>query len=998
MARQAQLATGEILEFPDETPDAVMDATVKRHVAGAAPPPVVHPSYEAAAAANPLPEPYAKMRDFGYGAAQPALRAAVTPKPPPDRVGEHQTAANRAVYRAAGAPVDILASTMRATGSAAADPKMRAKMGLTLPRLFLEALNLTGGAEKLRDMPEPFGGSASIEGGAQTVGVPSVEPVDRQGRFTTRILEEVMSALIPAGTLSKVAQLRKLQGRAPDSQSILRPFADAPVREVVNQGALGASAGAGAAAATEALGNSPGVDILGALAGSYGGSSAAKVGGAAKRAAGDVVNPKRVARGEVGDVIVRSMQDKKVDPDTGRTISAGDEAFGNRLDESRTLEKDVPGLKLTTGEATTDPGLQALEYKQRQTDRGPFANRETENRRAVNTALEEIAPTAKTDAAARAALEKRRAEAGAPSFATSKAVDAREADVDAARRAAEPGMGAQEAGREIRSTAARGKEAMESVRDAEALPLLRASEERGAVIDAAPVAKVIDDKLAVDKRDSVRSALATARAKLLKVGSKDELDTSVGGLYEARKAINDIIEGRGEKPTDRFAKSELLEVRKALDAAINKGAPEFGEYLAKYAEDSRLVDPYKTGATKDVLKTPSDREAAARFWESPDSIDEFQTNLGGNKQAVKALRAYALDDALTSAANIDGGVDPKRLEAWVRKNQKQLDAFPGIREDLGNLTSAQKSLERAAKRKSMVEKGLNDPKRSTIAKYLDREDARDSIESILASKNPRREMTQLVNTLKRDSDALEGAKRAFWDRMMEGTSKSPGGIASNAKDAANVPVISNAAFRSFMAKHGDAAKILYADNPAHLKNLERISEAVDAAQRTTRIKSPGTSGTGQTLGVPGLTLAGMTSRGYAIARGVVSLPYVALETGARIGRRAYLKVKLEEVNKLLDDALLDPEIAKTLVMEWNANNQRVIARRLKLHLGHELEVGAAEGAEPEEPQATPKAVPATPAVQARIPKAPRDPSERVDGQVYQTPKGSLRWTGDGWEK
>jgi hypothetical protein len=312
--------------------------------------------------------------------------------------------------------------------------------------------------------------------------------------------------------------------------------------------------------------------------------------------------------------------------------------------------------------------------------------------------------------------------------------------------------------------------------------------------------------------------------------------------------------------------------------------------------------------------------------------------VGDSATARSALRAYALDDAKRAAMK-DGVVNAKALDGWIAKHKDALDAYPDIRKELGDLASAQKALERAGRRELMLKDAVADPKKSTVAKYLDREEARSSISTIMDAKNPRREMTNLVNSLKGDADALEGARRAFWDRMMEGPSTSPNQGVASAKDARSEPVISNAKLKDFLAKYGDQAAILYRDNPEHLKRLERIAEAVDAGQRTTRIKPAGSSGT--PLGtVPGLTLAGLTSRGYALARGVVSLPYIALETGSRLARRSYLKIKNAEIDKLMDDALLNPEVAKTLVMEWNEANQKVIARRLRTHLGHELDVGA----------------------------------------------------------
>jgi hypothetical protein len=89
------------------------------------------------------------------------------------------------------------------------------------------------------------------------------------------------------------------------------------------------------------------------------------------------------------------------------------------------------------------------------------------------------------------------------------------------------------------------------------------------------------------------------------------------------------------------------------------------------------------------------------------------------------------------------------------------------------------------------------------------------------------------------------------------------------------------------------------------------------------------------LSVPGLTVAGLASRSYAYVRGVVSLPYLLTETGLRLGRRVVVRVRKDQFEDLLDRALMDPEVAKTMVMKANADNANVIKRRIRLHLGSE---------------------------------------------------------------
>lgn len=92
-------------------------------------------------------------------------------------------------------------------------------------------------------------------------------------------------------------------------------------------------------------------------------------------------------------------------------------------------------------------------------------------------------------------------------------------------------------------------------RDDAALPILRRVEQSTAEVDVDPVLQAIEGTLAETKRPAVRSALEQARS-MLNLPGTDDIDTSVAGLYETRKAISDIIDGRTDNPTGRYAKRE----------------------------------------------------------------------------------------------------------------------------------------------------------------------------------------------------------------------------------------------------------------------------------------------------------------------------------------------------------------------------------------------------------------------------------------------------------
>lgn len=186
-------------------------------------------------------------------------------------------------------------------------------------------------------------------------------------------------------------------------------------------------------------------------------------------------------------------------------------------------------------------------------------------------------------------------------------------------------------------------------RDAAALPLLDQAQQKGATVDAQPVADLIDTIMGEAKRPAVRNSLKQAREMLNRAGT-DELDDSVKGLYETRKAINDIIEGRTDNPTGQYAKSELVKVKKALDEEINRVAPEFGAYLDEYKQGSRPLDPFRDSKNvKRLLGEETDLRNVAKAtlggptYGGEDRIREITQVLSADPEASRAWRAAVAD-------------------------------------------------------------------------------------------------------------------------------------------------------------------------------------------------------------------------------------------------------------------------------------------------------------------------------------------------------------------
>lgn len=92
-------------------------------------------------------------------------------------------------------------------------------------------------------------------------------------------------------------------------------------------------------------------------------------------------------------------------------------------------------------------------------------------------------------------------------------------------------------------------------------------------------------KSPVGKRDAVSSAMKWAHDKIIAVKDPEE-------LYAIRQDINDAMQGKfdGDKPALRLAKSQLKQVKDALDNTIERGAPGFKSYVEKYAAASKPIN------------------------------------------------------------------------------------------------------------------------------------------------------------------------------------------------------------------------------------------------------------------------------------------------------------------------------------------------------------------------------------------------------------------------
>lgn len=296
----------------------------------------------------------------------------------------------------------------------------------------------------------------------------------------------------------------------------------------------------------------------------------------------------------------------------------------------------VPGVQRTLGEASGDSGLMALENTLRAQNRGAFEAGDLSNNAARVAQMQRIAGS-----------------------------DADMAAAEAARSAASEGL---------RERAfAEGAETLRRNQQADALMLPAStgmSQLRQGLRSIA--------RSGAGNPNVQNAANAVSRAL-------DQTGDSVGGLYNVRKYIGDLLNGRaaGDDASARAASRELIQMRDMIDENLSARAPSFPEYL----------DAYRT-ASKPINRMEVGREILSR------SSSTAQDQLG-NPILTPAGVARATND-----------LDAIAAKATDFKKAKASDIL--TRDDLASLRAIQDDMQRIAQRNRSATAGSQTAERLSI--------------------------------------------------------------------------------------------------------------------------------------------------------------------------------------------------------------------------------------------------------------------------------------------
>jgi hypothetical protein len=205
----------------------------------------------------------------------------------------------------------------------------------------------------------------------------------------------------------------------------------------------------------------------------------------------------------------------------------------------------------------------------------------------------------------------------------------------------------------------------EDARDAQFDTETKASFRNKGIADAAPIDDLINQTIAgpSGKNKDVVSTLREIQTRLHQNNDLDApLENDPEMLYGVRKAINTMLSKKGAlaNPQAQLAAAELLEVKHALDAAIEPAAPGFGQALKNYSDATRPIETqtYLQSKLPQVIQS-NGMLSQPKFHDMMKTIAKERAQPGVNpaKSIDPATQAglFAIHNDLNRTTNLDLG-------------------------------------------------------------------------------------------------------------------------------------------------------------------------------------------------------------------------------------------------------------------------------------------------------------------------------------------------------
>lgn len=968
---------GSVVEFPDGTPDEVMNSAMRARFGG--------PSPAAAPVAPPVAPP------VGPPALDPDRMA--RPAPPP----QHQEIPADDAWWATDANPYIAQTQMAGpiTGRSAMLDTQAVGRGVAKTAGFLPDLGALGanvGLSAADLAAERFGGNVDFRfgmpsddliklasQGAEAVGVPLETPETFGEKARSNAIEFGTEGALGAGGFATLAKRRAVALAQPEAtpkllDPLLRPYMENSTKAIVGDAVAGAGAGsvltASQAAPEEVRSAGGGVaGILMDLAAMGVGGVGAGTG--FELATGAPASAIRQFKGSLPEggitldpetrmPVTRRVADKAASYAQGQAIDP-EQAASNILantDSFRNENLPVP----TTGLISGDIGLEALDRGQR-------------TRQSTGT----LFPSADVDPATKAQysfgardnalrdsaveeVNRIRPEGADPNLFVERAGEITDARRDVAKRGVDQAQGGQRGveiarrgpAEDLNAFEGQGPGASRNIDEmyretrAEELKTSRelyaAPEIAAAEVPVHPIQKVAEELKALDtprapldpvvrKYTDRFTAESDAPFSMREVNAnKAEVEADIQANLangETVRQLRTIKDRLGAYATELAATDGPAAA--AVKAADKNHADVVGPNFRKGAggyEDAALKRDRTGYSTR-----PS--ETAETFLTRPEDAEDLMriSRLRDNEEATAAnARTWLFDRLASTGVARSGAIDGERLTRWRNANGDLLSKVPGLKTEVdGMVTQARRGetlSEQAASGLRQAEEKLQGVERANSKSILGKingEAPDKAVGRVLGGRNPEADMDELVKTVGRAGQKKEGLKSLkaavseYFTTRVSGVN--PANVTEGSQTINYATLV-----KEFGRNEKALGKVFSPDEMDALRRAQKVLEPLAKRQGQATTGSITAENTEQTWNV---VEAGMKAW-YGILKGG------GITRTLKLAAKTFKGDDVEQANRLVTRMAFDPELAAHLLTRdlpkagtpgWNSQLQTLIRRQ-----------------------------------------------------------------------
>ena len=342
-------------------------------------------------------------------------------------------------------------------------------------------------------------------------------------------------------------------------------------------------------------------------------------------------------------------------------------------------------------------------------------------------------------------------------------------------------------------------------------------------------------------------------------------------------------------------------------------APKFAT-VAKASEALKKFEPFRADMAPSGVPEV--------FFHSGPSGGEGVANLRrlvGNDKAASVLSDYAAAKLKATASNPDGTLNPAKVATFQKTHAEALKALPGLVDKFSTAAKAQDTVDAVARARKTA---LDNWQAGAIGKVMNAAPG---------------DITKNIGSMFGASDSAAQFQRLAREASTDRTGAATTGLRKGIADFINSNFISNTeagtsgsnlvkadAFQTFMRKNRAALATVF--KPEELASMDAIAADLHRANRSvTAVKLPGQSNTAQDLTAvskgahagPGSFLRDIAEGSVA---GHIALGPVGAVAGgaAAVGKHIVSSMRAAgyaKIDDLVRDALLNPDLAKALMMK-----------------------------------------------------------------------------------